>query len=179
MAARDDPPAKRRRLLDEVGAASRGGSGGAGAGAAEGDAEDLVEAVARDEVTEATLRMKLEAHIEQSDQDHGAARLRVTASVAAGAAGAAAVPLCRPGVRADAASRRAAAPALEYAMAAGRAADGGTRCAVQRGALLCIQLACDLTRRRLHSNVVMAPLSSRHAFGPVIRGAAGAFRMMI
>ena len=62
IAQRDDPPAKRRRLLESA----EGGEGGAPEG------EDLIAAVARKDVTEATLRSKLEAHIEQSDQDHGA-----------------------------------------------------------------------------------------------------------
>lgn len=63
ISKRDDPPAKRQRLLDSAG----GGDGGDGAGGG-----DLIAAVARNELTEATLRSKLEAHVEQSDQDHGA-----------------------------------------------------------------------------------------------------------
>ena len=62
IAQRDDPPAKRQRLLESA----AGGVGGAP------EEEDLIAAVARKDVTEATLRTKLEAHIEQSDQDHGA-----------------------------------------------------------------------------------------------------------
>ena len=61
IAQRDDPPAKRQRLLESAGAPEGGAP----------EDEDLIAAVARKDVTEMTLRSKLEAHIEQSDQDHG------------------------------------------------------------------------------------------------------------
>ena len=101
ISERDDPPAKRRRLLEAAG-------GGDGDGPGEGD---LVAAVARKELTEATLRSKLETHIEQSDQDHGASSRHP-----------------RPRHDRGGLTPRIAAAALEFAMAAGRAADGGTRC---------------------------------------------------
>jgi len=68
MAARDEPAEKRRRLAAE--AASAAGAPPPAAGEA---GADLVGAVARGELTEATLRSKLEAHIEQHDQEQGAA----------------------------------------------------------------------------------------------------------
>jgi hypothetical protein len=46
----------------------------AGVGGAVNAGEDLIAAVERKELTEAALRAKLEAHIEQADQDQGASR---------------------------------------------------------------------------------------------------------
>jgi hypothetical protein len=68
-------------------------------------------------------------------------------------------------------------------MAAGRAADGGSR-RVRRAQQRRLRM---LTRRILlrasvcgaRSAVFLTPLSGRHAFGPVLRGGAAALRLLV
>ena len=79
IAARGEPEAKRRRLADDAAAASGYD------GRPDPLLDDLVGAVARGEVTEATLRAKLEQHIEQAEQE-GALEYAMATGRAEGAA---------------------------------------------------------------------------------------------